>query len=1365
VRTSLAAASATALLATILGAAIATTPAIAASSSTPRPKIIKAIQHDRSQPLRNLRGIQQSGRRLARTPVHQSPSTTTTPPPRASVVAGDPVLQATPPAAAGPPLAGSFEGIGAGIPGYNVTYAPSDVNGAIGPNDYFQIVNASVAVFSRTGTLLLGPEPISTAWSGFGGLCETTNGGDPIALYDRAADRWLISQLAYAGANGTSVPYLNCVAVSTSGDPTGSYFRYAFPRTELPDYSKFSVWPDAYYMTDNDQQNGNNFTGPSYAALDRTAMLAGGPAMMIVFSLGTNYASLLPAGQDGPTPPPAGSPGYALALGSDQASLDLWRLHADFTTPANATLTGPFAIPVAPFRELCGGFGSCVPQPSQGQPLASLGDRLMYRLAYRNFGDHDSLVVSHSVDPGQGGSNSGGVRWYEVRTPGGTPSLYQQGTFAPDSNYRWMGSVAMDARGDIAAGYSLSGVNLAPSIAITGRLAGDPLGSLPQGETIMVGGTGVQGFGLDRWGDYTSMAVDPVDDCTFWYTNQYIGASGTFNWHTRVGSFRYASCTLAPSSTTLTTSPNPSTGGLVTLTADVTGSGVTPTGSVTFQDGNSVLGSSALSGGQATLNVALLGGARSLAAVYSGDAAFSGSSSPLVVQQVNLPATTTTLLASTASATAASPVTLSASVSGSIGTPSGSVTFFDGSLDLGSAALASGVTALTTGELSIGAHSITASYSGDTANAASTSNAVSVTVSGPAYSVLYNFTGGTDGGAPINGVTQGPDGALYGVTNIGNGGTIFRFSPRTGLTTLHTFVDADGGRSLSRLLLGADGALYGTSARSSTISGSAWRITTQGAFSLLHAFNGADGQDPGGGLVQDSAGTLYGSTVSGGPSNCGTIFSITAAGAFATLYAFSCGADGNAPRGALVFGGDGNLYGVTNGGGSNDFGTVFRITTGGVLTSLYSFKDAADGVGPQSGLILGADGNLYGTASGGTMARGTIFRITSAGVLTTLYELSPGDGSGPSGLVQDAKGTLYGEATRTDPYPGGGYGTLFEFTSAATFVTLRAMDFHTGANPAGGMTIASDGNLYGTDSAGGTNGWGAIFSLSLVPPLTLAPATLSGLSEGASANLTVAQVSGGAPPYSASIDWGDGTTSAGTVSTGGSVNGSHTWAEESASPYTVTVTVTDSGGNTASVTDAATVGDAALSGSASTVQATEGAAFSGTVATFNDANSAPSAGDFTVTITWGDGSTSTGSITGTGPFAVSGVHTYSEGGSYPTSVTIKDAGGSALTVHGTAAISDFPLSLTGVSLNVSKNFSGTVAKLADADPSAAASEYTVTIDWGDGTASAGSVNGKRSPFTVVGTHAYTTAGTFTVTVSVHDFGGGTATTTSTLTVH
>src|SRR5713226_8394634 len=212
------------------------------------------------------------------------------------------------------------------------------------------------------------------------------------------------------------------------------------------------------------------------------------------------------------------------------------RAGSRFTTPANSTFTGPTTIPVASFSAACGG-GACIPQPGTNQLLDSLGDRLMYRLAYRNFGDHESLVVNHSVSAG----SSVGVRWYELRSPGTTPTVFQQSTYAPDANFRWMGSIAMDKAQNIAVGYSVSSSSTFPSIAFTGRLSTDPLSTL-QSETMIIAGAGSQLPNLNRWGDYTSLSVDPVDDCTFWYTKEYLTGSGTFNWSTRLAKFIFPSC-------------------------------------------------------------------------------------------------------------------------------------------------------------------------------------------------------------------------------------------------------------------------------------------------------------------------------------------------------------------------------------------------------------------------------------------------------------------------------------------------------------------------------------------------------------------------------------------------------------------------------------------------------------------------------------------------------------------------------------------------------------------------------------------------------------------------------------------------------
>lgn len=405
-----------------------------------------------------------------------------------------------------------------------------DTNGAVGATQFVQWVNVSFSVYDKaSGALLKGPVLGNTMWKGFGGECETTNSGDPIAQYDKAAGRWLMIQHATPSGG----PYYQCAAVSTTSDATGTFHRYAFPLNDFPDYPKVGVWPDAYYLAMDMATSSFSFVGPRVCALDRNSMLAGASATAICFQLGSNYMSLLPSDLDGSTPPPAGSPNYFISLGAN--ALNIWQFHVDFTNSSKTTLTGPSNIPVAAFSKACGG-GVCIPQLGTRQRLDSLGDRVMYRLAYRNFGDHESLVVNHSVVAG----SSVGVRWYEIRSPGKNAVVFQQGTYAPDSSYRWMGSMAMDKVGDIAVGYSVSSASVNPSISYTGRVPTDALGTL-EGEASIVNGTGSQTSGVNRWGDYSALSVDPVDDCTFWYTNQYLATNGK-NWRTRIASFKFTTC-------------------------------------------------------------------------------------------------------------------------------------------------------------------------------------------------------------------------------------------------------------------------------------------------------------------------------------------------------------------------------------------------------------------------------------------------------------------------------------------------------------------------------------------------------------------------------------------------------------------------------------------------------------------------------------------------------------------------------------------------------------------------------------------------------------------------------------------------------
>ena len=432
----------------------------------------------------------------------------------------------------------NFAGVGDGDYGFVPNAAPPDTNGAVGATQYVQWVNESFAIFDKsTGALVQGPTAGNTLWSGFGGGCETNNDGDPIVQYDKAAGRWVFTQFSVS-----TTPFLQCVAVSTTSDAAGTYNRYSFNygSTQFPDYPKLGVWPDAYYISFN-IFTGNTFTGAKLCAYDRTSMLAGAAATQQCFQLSSSFGGLLPSDLDGSTAPPAGSPNVFVNFGSN--SLNFWKFHVDFSNSANTTLTGPINLAVAAFSPACSGGGACIPQPNTREKLDSLADRLMYRLAYRNFGPgNESWVVNHSVTVGTSKRNSHvGVRWYELQNLNTSPTVFQQGTFSPDSTFRWMGSIAMDKVGDIAVGYSASSSSVFPSIRYSGRVPGDPLGTLEAENSIKAGG-GSQLPNLARWGDYSAISIDPSDDCTFFYTTEYLKSSGTFNWSTQIASFKFPGC-------------------------------------------------------------------------------------------------------------------------------------------------------------------------------------------------------------------------------------------------------------------------------------------------------------------------------------------------------------------------------------------------------------------------------------------------------------------------------------------------------------------------------------------------------------------------------------------------------------------------------------------------------------------------------------------------------------------------------------------------------------------------------------------------------------------------------------------------------
>jgi hypothetical protein len=413
-------------------------------------------------------------------------------------------------------------------------WVPPDTNGDVGLTHYVQAVNVGIGMYDKaTGTELVNIT-FNDFFNGTGTLCDYSNRGDPIALYDPMAGRWLISDFGWVGGSG---PYYQCIAISQSEDPvSGGWYFYAMlanplDPNSLNDYPKWGVWPDAYYLSAN--MFYGLTTGAKVWALDRAAMLNGDPFTYVTFDLGSAYWSLLPGNMRGDLPP-AGSPNYFASIGFPD-TLRLWKFHVDWNNPGNSTFTGPVELPVADFAMI-----QDIPQPPPGEWVDSLGDRLMMQLQYRNLDGHEALWVNHTVASG----GVAGVRWYEIRDPGGTPVVYQQGTFQPDDEYRWMGSLAVDQDGNMAVGYSVSSTTLYPAIRYAGRLAGEIPGLLPQGEASMIEGNGVQLSGSGRWGDYSAMTIDPVDDCTFWYTQEYYAISSNRNWQTRIGSFRFPSCGL-----------------------------------------------------------------------------------------------------------------------------------------------------------------------------------------------------------------------------------------------------------------------------------------------------------------------------------------------------------------------------------------------------------------------------------------------------------------------------------------------------------------------------------------------------------------------------------------------------------------------------------------------------------------------------------------------------------------------------------------------------------------------------------------------------------------------------------------------------
>nr|NQU94104.1 hypothetical protein [Bacteroidota bacterium] len=413
-----------------------------------------------------------------------------------------------------------------GVANLNGVYPP-DTDGDVGPDHYFQMINLSFAIWDKVGNRLYGPVDNSTLWSGFIGPWTGTNDGDPIILYDEMADRWMASQFALENGNGK---WYQLVAISETGDPLGSYYRYAFEFNAMNDYPKIGVWPDGYYCSFNFFSQG--FIGSGIAAFEREKMLEGDPdAQMVFFGYFENKYSWQPSDMDGENMPPEGSPNYcATANINGSQQFEIYEFKVDWDNPSNSTFEQAVSLDPGYYDAEIDG----IPQPNTNNRLDVLSRMLMYRLAYRSFEGYEVMVANHTVNV----NNVAGIKWYEFRkeaAPNDDWYIYQQGVYAPgDGIHRWMGSIAVNADGTIALGYSVSSSSIYPSIRYTGRPAGAPLGEMTYDEIEVVTGFGSQ-TGLSRWGDYACMSVDPVDDTTFWFTTEYMRGG----WKTRISSFNF----------------------------------------------------------------------------------------------------------------------------------------------------------------------------------------------------------------------------------------------------------------------------------------------------------------------------------------------------------------------------------------------------------------------------------------------------------------------------------------------------------------------------------------------------------------------------------------------------------------------------------------------------------------------------------------------------------------------------------------------------------------------------------------------------------------------------------------------------------
>lgn len=514
------------------------------------------------------------------------------------------------------PLVGRISNRPAAMPTPTITWdgmvaagsAPPDTNIDVGPNHVVELVNATrMQVWDKAGTSLFGPVSIRTLFSSLpsGNACRAgDDDGDPIVLYDPLADRWLISHFEV-----DAFPNYQCIAISQTGDPTGAYYAYAFqmpqpptiPEHKFQDYPHYGVWPDAYYLTTNQfNQALTAWRGAGNFAFDRTKMIAGDATASYIYfdyyGVDPNAGGMLPTDVDGYVPPPTGLPQIFMEFRADEFgdpadTLRPYEFVPNFASPASSTFTVRPDIPVAAFDARQPSGRTDIEQMG-GENLDSIADRLLFRLAYRNLGTVATAANSwvgnftvnvSGVDPSASAANyQAGIRWFELHSTGtGLPTLYDEGThnLAPGNGgsglNNWMGSIAQDGVGNIALGFSQAGTGQRADIKIAGRSGAAAAGTLNEGEAVLYAAAGSQTATSSRWGDYSSMSVDPLDECAFWYAQEYYATTASFAWRTRIGRFVFPGCTPAPKGTLDVTVTNcsggaPIQGAIVTVTGGFT---------------------------------------------------------------------------------------------------------------------------------------------------------------------------------------------------------------------------------------------------------------------------------------------------------------------------------------------------------------------------------------------------------------------------------------------------------------------------------------------------------------------------------------------------------------------------------------------------------------------------------------------------------------------------------------------------------------------------------------------------------------------------------------------------------------------------